>query len=95
MSKEDLKKTGEAILESAARLREHIAEQLELVAKLERQGELRVLGVDAQEIATVSMHTRPKKSWDDGKSKVTMKNGDTHIVPTRFLFESDPFAEKH
>ena len=39
-TREELQKKGEAILESAASLRESIRCQLELVAKLERQGHL-------------------------------------------------------
>ena len=32
---------------------------------------------------------------DVGESKVTMENGDRHIVPTRWLFASDPYGKKH
>jgi hypothetical protein len=94
MKDEGLKQTGRAMLEAVARLREHIEEQLELVAKLERQGELRVLGVDPQEIEGVTLHQRPTKQ-KDGTSRVRMKNGDTHIVPTRLVVNTKNPNQKH
>ena len=102
MEKEELQKKGEAILESAASLRESIRCQLELVAKLERQGHLYRFGLDPQKIKGTCMHAPGRRvrgaggeMIDVGESKVTMENGDRHIVPTRWLFASDPYGKKH